>query len=219
MGQVKRPTREQKKFLKAKGLSPDEWMVVKDTPEYLEAVSRRELAGCEMRRVEGVRKKPKTRKLYRVLMTVLAAGTMLAVPQMRAYAISEDEVRELSEQIGAGYSLCPEVLQAIAWHESRYDEMAEADGCIGLMQVAERWHQDRMARLQVTDLHDPEGNMLVAADYLAELFSQYEDIGMVLMVYSGDSGADGYAVTGEGLSGYAQEIMELASALERQHGK
>ena len=42
---------------------------------------------------------------------------------------------------------------------------------------------------------------------------------MVLMVYSGDSGADGYAVTGEGLSGYAQEIMEQASALERQHGK
>lgn len=219
MGQVKRPTREQKKFLKAKGLSPDEWMVVKDTPEYLEAVSRRELAGCEMRRVEGVRKKPKTRKLYRVLMAALAAGAMLAVPQMRAYAIGEEEVRELSEQIGAGYSLCPEVLQTIAWHESRYDETAEADGCIGLMQVAERWHQDRMARLQVTDLHDPEGNMLVAADYLAELFSQYEDIGMVLMVYSGDSGADGYAVTGEGLSGYAQEIMEQASALERQHGK
>lgn len=219
MGQVRRPTREQKKFLKSKGLSPDGWMVIKDTPEYLEAVSRRELAECEMRRVEGVRKKPKTRKLYRVLMTALAAGAMLAVPQMRAYAISEDEVRELSEQIGAGYSLCPEVLQAIAWHESRYDETAEADGCIGLMQVAERWHQDRIARLQVTDLHDPEGNMLVAADYLAELFSQYEDIGMVLMVYSGDSGADGYAVTGEGLSGYAQEIMEQASALERQHGK
>lgn len=219
MGQVRRQTREQKRFLKSKGLSPDEWMVVKDTPEYLEAVSRRELSGCEMRRIEGVKKKPKTRKLYKALMAVLVSGITLAVPQMRAYAIGEDEVRELSEQIGAGYSLCPEVLQAIAWHESRYDETAEADGCIGLMQVAERWHKDRMTRLQVTDLYDPEGNMLVAADYLAELFSQYEDIGMVLMVYSGDSRADSYAVTGEGLSEYAQEIMEQAGELERQHGK
>ena len=219
MGQVRRPTREQKRFLKAKGLSPDEWMVVKDSPEYLEAVSRRELAGCEMRRVEGVRKKPRTRKLYKALMAALTVGAMMAAPQMEVYAIGEDEVRELSEQIGAGYSLCPEVLQAIAWHESRYDETAENDGCIGLMQVAERWHGDRMARLQVTDLYDPEENMLVAADYLAELFSQYEDIGMVLMVYSGDSRADSYAVTGEGLSEYAQEIMGQAGELERQHGK
>ena len=35
--------------------------------------------------------------------------------------------------------------------------------------------------------------MLVAADYLAELFAQYEDLGMVLMVYSGDSGAEAFA--------------------------
>ena len=61
--------------------------------------------------------------------------------------------------------------------------------------------------------------MRVAADYLSELFVQYDDIGMVLMVYSGDSGANRYAVTGEGLSEYAQEIMEYACLLERQHGK
>lgn len=219
MGQVRRPTREQKKFLKSKGLPPDEWMVIKDTPEYLEAVSRRELAGCRMRRTEGVKKKPRTRKLYKVFTAVLAAGAMLAVPEMRTYAIGEDEVRELSEQIGGAYSLCPEMLQAIAWQESRYDETAEADGCIGLMQVAERWHQDRMARLQVADLHDPEGNMLVAADYLAELFAEYEDPGMVLMVYSGDSGAEGFSQSGQGLSAYAQEIMEQASMLERLHGR
>ena len=76
-----------------------------------------------------------------------------------------------------------------------------------------------MARLQVADLHDPEGNMLVAADYLAELFVQYEDVGMVLMVYSGDSGAEEFALTGEGISKYVEEITEHASYLERQHGK
>lgn len=163
--------------------------------------------------------KPRTGKRRKAAMTALAAGFLLALPQVEAYAMEEAEVQELSEQFGTDYSLCPELLQAIACQESSYDETAESDGCIGLMQISERWHRDRMARLKVTDLHDPEGNMLVAADYLSELFVQYEDIGMVLMVYSGDSGADGYAMTGKGLSSYAQQIMEQAQRLEMEHGK
>lgn len=219
MKKVKKPTREQKKLIQAAGLDPEAWMVAENTKEYLDIVSRRELACCEMRRIEGVKRKPKTRRLLKTLMAVLAAGMMFSVAGMDAHAVSEAEVTAMAERIGAVYSLCPELLQAVAWHESHYDESAENGGCIGLMQVSERWHQDRMARLQVADLHDPEGNMLVAADYLAELFGQYEDIGMVLMVYSGDSGAEELALTGEGLSEYVQEVTEYAGMLERQHGK
>lgn len=219
MKQAKRPTRDQKKFLKTKGLDPESWLVVRDMPEYLEVVSRKELAACEMRRVEGVRKKPRIRKLEKVLIALLAAGILLSVQRMEVQAVSEAEVIEMSARIGAAYNICPELLQAVAWHESSYREDAENDGCSGLMQVAGRWHGDRMARLQVTDLYDPEDNMLVAADYLAELFAQYEDLGMVLMVYSGDSGAEAFARSGQGLSEYAQEIMEHTYQLEQQHGK
>lgn len=219
MKQVKKPTREQKKLLRAKGLDPESWMVAKNTPEYLDVVSRRELACCEMRRMEGVKKKPKTRRLSKTLMAVLAAGMMFSAAGMDAHAVSEAEVAAMAERIGAEYSLCPELLQAVAWKESSYDEGAENGGCIGLMQVSERWHHDRMARLQVTDLYDPESSMLVAADYLSELFGRYEDIGMVLMVYSGDSGAEELVLTGEGLSEYVEEVTEYASFLERQHGK
>lgn len=219
MKQAKRPVREQKKFLKTKGLDPESWLVVKDTQEYLEVVSRRELAACGMRRVEGVRKKPRTKKLAKVLTALLAAGILSLARRTEVQAVSEAEVIELSARIGAAYNICPELLQAIAWHESSYREDAENDGCSGLMQVAGRWHGDRMARLQVTDLYDPESNMLVAADYLAELFVQYEDMGMVLMVYSGDSGAEAFAQSGQGLSEYAHEVMEHTYQLERQHGK
>ncbi len=219
MKQAKRPTRDQKKFLKTKGLDPESWLVVRDMQEYLEVVSRKELAACEMRRVEGVRKKPRIRKLEKVLIALLAAGILLSVQRMEVQAVSEAEVIEMSARIGAAYNICPELLQAVAWHESSYREDAENDGCSGLMQVAGRWHGDRMARLQVTDLYDPEDNMLVAADYLAELFAQYEDMGMVLMVYSGDSGAEAFVWSGQGLSEYAQEIMEHTYQLERQHGK
>lgn len=44
-----------------------------------------------------------------------------------------------------------------------------------------------MKELGVTDLYDPRQNMTVAADYLAELFEEYGEPGMVLMKYNGDS--------------------------------
>ncbi len=36
----KKPTLAQKKFLQENGLAPEKWMVVKDTPEEMEVVSR-----------------------------------------------------------------------------------------------------------------------------------------------------------------------------------
>lgn len=105
MKQAKRPVREQKKFLKTKGLDPESWLVVKDTQEYLEVVSRRELAACGMRRVEGVRKKPRTRKLAKVLTALLAAGILSLARRTEVQAVSEAEVIELSARIGAAYNI------------------------------------------------------------------------------------------------------------------
>lgn len=39
----KNPTLEHKKILKSYGLSPTEWLIVKDLPKHLEIVSRKEL--------------------------------------------------------------------------------------------------------------------------------------------------------------------------------
>ena len=76
-----------------------------------------------------------------------------------------------------------------------------------------------MERLGVKDLTDTRGNMLVGADYLSELAGRYEDIGIVLMAYNGDSSIwdvmDGTA----GISRYASEILALSAELERGNGK
>lgn len=154
----------------------------------------------------------------RTVPAALAAAALLASP-LQASAMEEAEVEELSILAGEESGICPELLQAVAWKESSYREDAENGGCIGLMQVAQCWHKDRMERLGVADLYDPEGNMRVAADYLAELFGRFEDAGMVLMAYNGDSSAAGYQETGEGLSAYAASVLEKAAALEREHGK
>ena len=58
---------------------------------------------------------------------------------------------------------------AIVEAESSGKADARNGGCIGLMQVYEKYHKDRMKRLGVTDLYDPYSNILVGTDILMEL--------------------------------------------------
>lgn len=109
---------------------------------------------------------------------------------------------------------------AIAEAESGGNPNANNGGCKGIMQVSERWHKDRMERLGVTDIYDTSGNILVATDYLYELFEIYGcDVGMVLMTYNGDSNAEDYMNGNAELSEYAEEILERSAELEELHGK
>lgn len=54
------PTLNQKKLIKSNGLDPENHLVVKNTPEFLEIVSRTALKKLNL---NG--KKPRTRKLYK----------------------------------------------------------------------------------------------------------------------------------------------------------
>lgn len=69
--------------------------------------------------------------------------------------------------------------------ETRFQNVLGDDGAsTGYMQIQEKWHWDRMERLGVTDLLDPEGNFRVGCDFLAELYGKYGDWGMALTVYN-----------------------------------
>lgn len=123
------------------------------------------------------------------------------------------------EKYGKEYNICPELLMAIAEKESKGNPDAENGSCKGLMQISEKWHKDRMKRLGVTNIYDTSGNILVATDYLYELFEKYEDVGMVLMVYNGDSDAVDYMNGKAELSKYATDILERSAELEKIHQK
>jgi len=128
------------------------------------------------------------------------------------------EVQDNAHYYGDIYNISPQLLEAIAWQESHWDPTVEAGGCIGLMQINERWHIDRMERLEVShgDLYTVGGSMYVAADYLAELFEAYEDPTEVLMIYNGDSNVENYRNGGEA-SDYANSILSMARELERRY--
>ena len=128
------------------------------------------------------------------------------------------EIEALCIEIGKDNGIAPELLEAIIWKESRFKaEVVNASGtCHGLMQINRGCHKNRMSKLGVTDLYDPKDNIRVGADYLSELFSQYEDTATVLEIYNGDSGA---ASDPTRTSGYATKVMAVANALERANWK
>lgn len=129
------------------------------------------------------------------------------------------EVREISEELGNQYHICPELIQAVCFKESGFRTDAVNGDYVGIMQVSEKWHKGRMDRLGVTDLKDIRGNMTVGVDYLAELFNEYEDAGAALMKYNGDSRLSKLIAGTGDLSGYADEVLALSAELERRNGK
>lgn len=123
----------------------------------------------------------------------------------------------ITEEVGQAYSISPELLQAIAWRESRFDPDAvnAAGTCFGLMQVSTKWHGHRLGPGE--DIMDPSVNIRVAAEYLVELFERYKDPALVLMIYNGDSRWKDYAAGRCQASEYATEIMEMAEELEKKN--
>lgn len=164
------------------------------------------------------------KKIFKWYMTgilLTALGSMIIAMTVQAEEKAEipEEIAEMAEEIGEQYNICPELLQAVAWKESRCRADAMNGDCTGLMQIAPKWHQERMERLGVTNLMNPWENMLTSADYLAELAERYEDVAVALMVYNGDSGAEEVlAGTGE-ISEYAEDILMLSAQLEEKNGK
>lgn len=128
------------------------------------------------------------------------------------------EYVQYCEEIGARYSLSPEVLEAMIETESSGNPRAYNSGCCGLLQVDANLHRDRMARLGVTDIYDPYGNILVGADKIAELFEESDDFGWVLLKYNGSRDAEGKALRNE-FTDYANRIMNRAYELEDIHGR
>lgn len=164
--------------------------------------------------------KRKIIKWYLTAIGLTIAGSLLIASTVHGQEPVKvpEEVKEISEELGQAYDICPELIQAICCIESRFQADAVNADCIGIMQVSERWHKDRMKRLGVTDLTDAKQNMTVAVDYLAGMVKDGEDMEEALMRYHGESDIGRKLEEGE-MSDYVEAVLSVSAMLEREEGK
>ena len=134
------------------------------------------------------------------------------VPISTAY---QDHIFNLCEK----YEIAPEIVIAIIERESNYDTNAVGDNgeSVGLMQIQEHNHLDRIERLGVTDLFDAIDNVEVGVDYLAQCITRNGgNIEMALMSYNaGQKGAEtNYFSKGIYSNAYSQKVLEIAQNLK-----
>ena len=131
-----------------------------------------------------------------------------------------EDVEYWAEYYGEQYDICPEVLEAVCWVESRCTQDAQSPdkSCKGLMQIHVNSHRARMEKCDVQNIFGIRENIKLGADYLAEL-QDTEDIAVSLAKYNGQSAeAINEARKGK-YTGYVKKVLPLSDALERAHNK
>ena len=115
------------------------------------------------------------------------------------------------------HGIDPAVIIGMCWRESCFRANAIGDNgySFGLMQIQERYHTDRMARLGVRDLQDPAQNVTVGIDFMAYLIDKYGDVEKALICYNyGEYGAKTQCFAkGITSTSYSRAVLEYAAAL------
>ncbi len=140
-----------------------------------------------------------------------------------------DEIIESTEIVGSKYEICPELLQAIIWQESRCISTVKNASCSGLMQinVSNKFNRDNISELAQAKnmsyseaIFNSEINIEAGAQLLKYLFDNFgDDPAEILMRYNGDSTNLKRYKSGGNMSQYAQDTLEISELLERAHGK
>ena len=134
-----------------------------------------------------------------------------------------EEIKRDCEEIGAEFDICPELLEAIAWNESRFIPDVKNKNCFGLCQVNIKIHANRLEKYDYTedDMLTSYANIYVTADYLSELFRTYgDDDPLILLMYSGagwkkvEQYKEYSFITND-----VDEILTRSAYYERLHGK
>ena len=112
-------------------------------------------------------------------------------------------------QIAESYGIDPAIIFAMCYLESTFNPASIGDDgeSFGLMQIQPKWHSDRMARLNCSDLLDPFQNVIVGTDYLAEQLARYGgNLSKALVAYN----AGHFKGT---ITNYAMVVMATAEEL------
>lgn len=123
----------------------------------------------------------------------------------------------LCKEAGVDYYIALALIERESGY--RYDAIGDSGNAVGLMQVQEAWHTDRMEALGATNLYNPYDNMRVAVNFLKEIQDRYlanSGEHCVLMVYNmGASGANKLWAEGIYSTAYTRHILQRAQEIKQ----
>lgn len=117
--------------------------------------------------------------------------------QIDVQGISNEMIDDIATRSGVD----PNIVKAIIQEESGGNPNAVGDNgeSIGLMQIQPKHHKKRMEELGIVSLFDPQENIIVGCNILAELYEMYGNYEDALSVYNSGNTEDGKA--------YAERIL------------
>lgn len=122
-----------------------------------------------------------------------------------------DDVEAAAAICGLYNGLEPELLEAVAWQESKYDPTAKSGSCMGLMQVHTKVHADRLEAFGVTkdQMLTTYIGMAVGASLLADKVRESSSLETALQNYNGS----------EHKKSYAKSVLNKREELITKHSK
>ncbi len=160
------------------------------------------------------------KKLILSIVLVVLLSTCIGVKSQAKEIIRiPQEVKESCEKWGEEYCICPELLEAMCWHETRCRSDLENGNCIGITQINPRFHKQSMELLGITDLTDYDQNIHLCAYTISEYAKHEEDLYCVLMMWNCGSNRGKELFYKGVFTDYAKEVSEESRKLEQMHGK
>lgn len=115
-----------------------------------------------------------------------AGAAPVSQPQRRAPRTAQPQVGEAIARAASHYSLSADLLEAVAWQESRFRSAAVSPkGAVGVMQL-----MPATARALGVDPHDVVQNIHGGAAYLGQMLNRYGgNVELALAAYNAGPGA------------------------------
>lgn len=186
-------------------------MAAADSTETAASVPWRDPARIiEAQKPEPVTADTITERLDRIPVPVQEAEPLTYWDEIPLDHDVQDYIVQLCEQ----REIDPAVVFAIIWRESNYGkyDLGDNGNAVGLMQIWEKYHADRMARLGCDNLSNPLQNVTVGIDYLDSLIDREKGLEWAVTAYN--AGATGANRRG-GTSEYARDVLAEAERMKR----
>lgn len=124
------------------------------------------------------------------------------------YVIPPD-ISEFCMEAETEFGVPAELLEAIAFTESRFNADATNGGCKGLCQVCWKYHKNRV---DGNDPYDKRTNIRTAAHLMNELYSEYGDLTMCLNAYNGRGPSTRS-------TSYTRKVIDIYEHLQIEHNR